>query len=56
MLKKDSEIKQVVEARKYFNDIKKAITEAPILVSPYFLRDFMIKHIFVLHSLQLRIG
>ena len=42
MLKKENEIKWTVDARKYFNDIKQYITEAPVLVSPYFNKDFMI--------------
>ena len=31
-----------IYARRYFRDIKQAITEAPILVSPYFNKDFLI--------------
>ena len=42
MLKKDNEIKWTVEARKYFKCIKKSITEAPILVSPNFSKDFIV--------------
>ena len=38
MMKKDNEIKWIVDARKSFKDIKKEINEAPILVSPYFVK------------------
>ena len=42
MLRKDNGIKWIVEAKQYFVDIKKALTEAPILVSPNFSKEFMI--------------
>ena len=42
MLKKGHEIKWTVEAKKYFKNIKKAITEAPVLVSPYFNKYFLV--------------
>ena len=42
MLKKDSEIKLTVDAEKYLKDIKKAITEAPILVSPNISKNFLV--------------
>ena len=42
MLRKDNNIKWTPEARKSFEDIKKAISEAPVLVSPDFSRDFLI--------------
>ena len=42
MLKNDSEIKWTIEARQSFNDIKKEIIEALVLVSPQFSKDFMI--------------
>ena len=42
MLKKDHEIKWTIEARRSFKDIKKAITEAPFLVSPDFTKYFLI--------------
>ena len=42
MLKKDNEIKWTLDARKYFKDIKKPITKAPILVSRDFSKYFMI--------------
>ena len=42
MLKNDNEIKWIVDARKYFKDINKAITKAPILVSPGFSKYFLV--------------
>ena len=42
MLKKDNEIKWNVDARKSFKNIKKAITQAPVLVSPDFSQDFLV--------------
>ena len=36
MLRKDSNIEWTPEAKKSFADIKKAISEAPVLVSPEF--------------------
>ena len=42
MMKKDHAIKWKTNARIYFRDIKQAITEAPILVSPDFRKDFLI--------------
>ena len=42
MLKKDSEIKWIVDARKYFREIKQTITKAPVLVSPYFSKYLLI--------------
>ena len=42
MLKKDSNIKWTPEAKQSFEDIKKAISEAPVLVSPNFSKDFII--------------
>ena len=42
MLKKGHEIKWNAEARKSFWEIKKAISEAPVLVSPYFTKDFSV--------------
>ena len=42
MLKKDTEIKWIVDARKYFRDIKEEIKEAPVLVSLDFNKDFLI--------------
>ena len=42
ILRKDHEIKWTVEAKKSFKDIKQAISESPVLVSPYFNRYFLI--------------
>ena len=42
MLKKDHEIKWTFEARGAFRDIKQAITEEPVLISPDFDKDFLI--------------
>ena len=41
MLRKDCEIKWTIEAKKYFNDIKKAIIEAPVLVNLEFSKYFI---------------
>ena len=40
MLKKYHEVKWTTEAKKYFEKIKQALTEAPVLVSPDFSKDF----------------
>ena len=42
MLRKDNEIRWIKEARKYFIDIKRELTQAPVLISPNFTKDFMI--------------
>ena len=42
MLKKDAEIKWTDQARNYFEDIKKAIMEAPTLISPNYTKGFYI--------------
>ena len=42
MLRKDNGIKWKVEAKQSFVDIKKALTEAPMLISPYFTKYFTI--------------
>ena len=42
MLRKDHEIKWTVEAKKSFKDIKQAISEALVLVSPDFNNFFLI--------------
>lgn len=42
MLRKHNEIKWMEESRQFFSNIKKALTEASVLVSPYFSKDFMI--------------
>ena len=42
MLMKDSNFKWSIEAKKSFTDIKQALSEAPVLVSPNFSKEFMI--------------
>jgi hypothetical protein len=42
MLRKGSEIKWSPEARKSFEDIKVALTKAPVLASPDFAKDFIL--------------
>ena len=42
MLGKDKEIKWKPEAKQSFEDIKKAISEAPILASPDFSKDSLV--------------
>jgi hypothetical protein len=42
MLKKGSEIKWRTEAKDYFQSIKQAISDAPILISPDFEKEFLI--------------
>jgi hypothetical protein len=42
MLRKGNEIKWTPEARKSFEDIKVALTKAPMLASPYFTKDFIL--------------
>ena len=42
MLRKGHEIKWTTEAKKYFKEIKQAISEAPMLVSPDFNKYFLI--------------
>ena len=42
MLNKGSEIKWTHEARKSFEDIKVALTKAPVLASPNFEKDFIL--------------
>ena len=41
MLKNGQEVKWTTEAKNAFEKIKMALTEAPILVSPYFTREFL---------------
>ena len=41
MLKKDAEIKWIDHARSSFKDIKKAIMEAPTLISPNYTKSFI---------------
>ena len=42
MLKKDSKVKWMVEAKQAFEEIKIALTKTPVLTSPKFDRDFII--------------
>jgi ribonuclease HI len=42
MLKKDSKVKWTTEAKVSFEHIKKVISEAPVLSSPDYLKDFLI--------------
>ena len=42
LLKKDIAFKWDDKGLQYFEDIKNAISQAPILISPDFLRDFII--------------
>ena len=42
MLKKDVGVKWTLEAKKYFELVKLALTRAPVLISPYFSKDFLI--------------
>jgi hypothetical protein len=42
MLRKGSKVKWTVESRNYFGQIKRALTEAPMLISPNYSKDFLI--------------
>ena len=42
MLKKDSKVKWTLEAKQAFESIKTALTQAPVLTSPQFDKDFII--------------
>jgi hypothetical protein len=42
MLKKGNEIKWIVESRNSFDQIKKVLTEAPVLIIPDYSKDFFI--------------
>ena len=42
MLRKDNDIKWTAQARKYFVDIKKSLTQSLILIILYFTKDFLI--------------
>ena len=42
MLKKNNEVKWTAEAKESFAHIKRVIREAPVLVSPDYLKDFLI--------------
>ena len=42
MLRKNNDIKWNTEAKKSFEDIKKALTQTPVMVSPNYLKDFLV--------------
>ena len=42
MLRKGNEVKWTTEPRESFDQIKKALTEAPVLISPNYSKDFLI--------------
>jgi hypothetical protein len=42
MLRKANEVKWTIEPREYFAQIKSALTEAPVLISPDYSKDFLI--------------
>ena len=42
MLRKEVGVKWTIEAKKYFEIIKRALTETPVLISPDFTKDFYI--------------
>jgi hypothetical protein len=42
MLKKENEVKWTYKARESFDWIKKALTEAPVLTSPDYSKEFLI--------------
>jgi hypothetical protein len=42
MLRKGNEVKWTTEPRKYFDQIKRALTEAPVLISPDYSKEFLI--------------
>lgn len=42
MLKKGVDFKWTLEAKKYFQEIKKALTQAPMLINPNFTKEFLI--------------
>jgi hypothetical protein len=41
MLRKYCEVKWNLEARKYFETIKQALTEAPMLINPDYSKEFL---------------
>ena len=41
MLKKDQEVKWTEKAKNSFEKIKTTLTEAPVLVSPNFTKEFL---------------
>jgi hypothetical protein len=42
MLRNGNEVKWTIESRNSFDPIKKALTEAPILISPDYSKNFLI--------------
>jgi hypothetical protein len=42
MIKKGNEVKWTVESRNSFNQIKRALTEAPVVINPDYSKEFMI--------------
>jgi hypothetical protein len=42
MLRKGNEVKWTIEPRGSFDQIKRALTEAPVLISPDYSKDFLI--------------
>jgi hypothetical protein len=42
MIRKGNEVKWTTESIESFNQIKKELTEAPMLVSPNYSKDFLI--------------
>jgi len=51
MLRKDSSIKWKLEAKQSFEAIKEALTKTPILISPYFIKDFIISSFSLEHTI-----
>ena len=51
MLRKGHEIKWTADPREYFAQIKKALTEAPVLISPDYSKDFLIFSFASYHSI-----
>ena len=50
MLRKDREIKWTVEAKKDFKNIKQAISETPVLISPYLEKYFLVSSYALEHT------
>jgi hypothetical protein len=42
MLRKGNEVKWTAKPREYFDQIKRALTEAPVLISPDYSKEFLI--------------
>ena len=42
MLKKDQRFEWTMDTQEAFSNIKKEITTTPVIISPYFQRDFII--------------